>query len=136
MLAVYSSMEKSASNNARLISMVMSPATSEGRGAVSAGGLLYIFVIYCTNYIPRVRLEHDLTICRNNLQGPNRTQDLTILDCSNRFVKSFSRFAVCDSMIRYNKLDVFDVNRQIFFLVIKKIVLDLMICGTNSQPNA
>ena len=102
-------------------------------GGISANGLLSIWVSYCPNYIPRVRLENDLTICRKDLQGPNRTYDLMIWDCSNQIVKLISQFAVYNLTICQNKLHIFDANRQTHFLSINKI-WDLTICRTNSQP--
>ena len=103
------------------------------RGGISANGLLSICVSYCPNYIPHVRLENDLTICRKDLQGPNRTYDLMIWDSSNQIVKLVSQFAVYNLRICQNKLHIFDANWQTHFLSIKKI-WDLTICRTNSQP--
>jgi hypothetical protein len=69
---------------------------------------------------------------RNDLQGTNRTHDLTIWDCSIQFVKSFLQFAICDLMIHQHKLDDFNANQETYFFGNKKIILDLTICGTIS----
>jgi hypothetical protein len=89
-----------------------------------------MFVVYCTNYIPHVRLRTRFDDLQKRFAGSKYDLGLFKSFCQIVFTICSLRFD--DSF--YNKLDVFDANRQIFFFGDKKIILDSTICGTNSQP--
>ena len=79
----------------------------------------------------------DSTICRNDLNGSNRTPYSTIRALSNQFSYQFSndqRKKIYDCTIRMKKLNAFRVNRLISFFSDQAYDLTSDIWGTNSQP--
>jgi hypothetical protein len=79
----------------------------------------------------------DSMICRNDLNGSNRTPYSKIRALSNRFSNRFSndkRKKIYDCTIRMNKLDEFRVNCLIIFFSNQAYDLTSDIWGTNSQP--